>query len=94
MSLGSGPIATGAPTARCSLLKHTFKHAPHCDGAAEAPSGSGGMPRGAGALHVYPLLITGVGRSATKFMQESLKIIGAQVNQTTDAPSSDVARMA
>jgi hypothetical protein len=31
------------------------------------------------AIVRYPLLITGVGRSGTKFMQESLNALGAQV---------------
>lgn len=62
----NGLIDTGGPTTDCSLLKHTFKHAPHCDTNSK--------------LHVYPLLITAIGRSATKYMQESLASIGADIS--------------
>jgi hypothetical protein len=101
VTLGSGPsIDTGGPTALCSLLKHTFKHAPHCDTPPTLEGGDGlgrthrdgGRSRsrelgggGGGEKHVYPLLVTGVGRSATKFMQESLKALGAQVSMEASA---------
>mmetsp|Transcript_49467 Transcript_49467/g.63439 ORF Transcript_49467/g.63439 Transcript_49467/m.63439 type:complete len:320 (-) Transcript_49467:200-1159(-) len=60
-------IDLGGPTTDCALLKHTFKHAPHC----KEPENR---------MHTYPLLITAIGRSATKYMQESLSLIGAQIS--------------
>jgi len=67
----------------CSLLRRTFKHAPHCEDDARQLSGADEQPLGASSvrpLHVYPLLVTGVGRSATKFMQESLTKLGGQIS--------------
>ena len=51
----------------CSMLKHTFKNAPHCESLSHSS-------------HVYPLLVTGVGRSATKYMADELVALGAQVS--------------
>ena len=51
----------------CSVLKHTFKNAPHCQSSSHSS-------------HVYPLLVTGVGRSATKYMADELVALGAQVS--------------
>jgi hypothetical protein len=81
--LRGGPIVTGGPVRDCGLLRHTFRDAPQCEldqSAAAGPGPSSAASASGRRPHLYPLLVTGVGRSATKFMQESLVALGAQVS--------------
>ena len=65
LSVEEGADAVRYFATDCRLLRRTFKFSKSCD----APSS-----------YVHPILITGVGRSATKYMADSLTRLGVQVS--------------